>query len=318
MAVKDGAVTLTGRVPTYGEKLGAARAASRVYGVKAVADELQVRLAGEPRDDSDVARAIAHVLELEHEHSRGPGAGPGAGRLGDARRRGRLGLPAPRSRADGPACARRRRESRTTSWSRRRCGRTGSRLEIEEAFKREAEIDTRHINVEVSDHTAKLYGHVHSLNEATAATAAAAAAPGWPRWRVISLCPPSTSVAATWAQSREQPRQPVLRIQLRHGRGRGPQAFRAELKTSPYSSTARITPSVDATVSTRTAAAVLRLPASVSGAPPYGLADRMPRAPVDQQQGPAEPLGLRQPRDRDIPRAHRPRPRPWSARRPSG
>jgi osmotically-inducible protein OsmY len=32
--------------------------------------------------------------------------------------------------------------------------------------------------VEVSDHTAKLYGHVHSLNEANAATAAAAAAPG--------------------------------------------------------------------------------------------------------------------------------------------
>jgi osmotically-inducible protein OsmY len=50
--------------------------------------------------------------------------------------------------------------------------------EIEEAFKREAEIDARHINVEVSDHTAKLYGHVHSLNEATAAAAAAAAAPG--------------------------------------------------------------------------------------------------------------------------------------------
>ena len=50
--------------------------------------------------------------------------------------------------------------------------------EIEEAFKREAEVDARHISVAVSDHTAKLYGHVHSLNEATAATSAAAAAPG--------------------------------------------------------------------------------------------------------------------------------------------
>ena len=37
---------------------------------------------------------------------------------------------------------------------------------IEEAFKREAEIDARHISVAVSDHTARLYGHVHSLNEA--------------------------------------------------------------------------------------------------------------------------------------------------------
>jgi osmotically-inducible protein OsmY len=49
---------------------------------------------------------------------------------------------------------------------------------IEEAFKREAEVDARHIKVEVSDHTVKLYGHVHSLKEANAATAAAAAAPG--------------------------------------------------------------------------------------------------------------------------------------------
>jgi osmotically-inducible protein OsmY len=49
---------------------------------------------------------------------------------------------------------------------------------IEDAFKREAEIDARHIRVEVSDHTAQLYGHVHSLHEAAAARAAAAAAPG--------------------------------------------------------------------------------------------------------------------------------------------
>ena len=38
--------------------------------------------------------------------------------------------------------------------------------------------DARHVRVEVSDHTAKLYGHVHSLNEASAARAAAASAAG--------------------------------------------------------------------------------------------------------------------------------------------
>ena len=63
VAVKDGAVTLTGSVPTYAEKLAAARAAERVYGVKAVANELKVKLPGGPRDDSDIATAIAHVLE---------------------------------------------------------------------------------------------------------------------------------------------------------------------------------------------------------------------------------------------------------------
>ena len=39
-------------------------------------------------------------------------------------------------------------------------------------------MDARHVRVEVSDHTAQLYGHVHSMREAAAAGAAAAAAPG--------------------------------------------------------------------------------------------------------------------------------------------
>ena len=63
VAVQDGAVTLTGHAPTYAERLAAARAAERVYGVKAVANDLQVKLAAAPRDDSDIAKAIAHVLE---------------------------------------------------------------------------------------------------------------------------------------------------------------------------------------------------------------------------------------------------------------
>jgi hypothetical protein len=37
---------------------------------------------------------------------------------------------------------------------------------IEDAFRREAEIDARRIRVEVSDHTAKLYGHLHALGPA--------------------------------------------------------------------------------------------------------------------------------------------------------
>jgi osmotically-inducible protein OsmY len=44
--------------------------------------------------------------------------------------------------------------------------------QIEEAFEREAGVDARHVRVEVSDHTARLYGHVHSVNEANVATAA--------------------------------------------------------------------------------------------------------------------------------------------------
>ena len=177
VAVKDGAVTLTGHVPTYAQKLAAARAAERVYGVKAVADELEVKLAGTPRDDSDIAQAIAHVLEWNVQV---PG-GKVHARVskGWATLEGEVEYEYQRHEVE--------RMVRNVR------GVTGVtdlitvkppvnpekvQAVIEDAFKREAEIDARHVRVEVSDHTARLYGHVHSLNEAAAARAAAAAAPG--------------------------------------------------------------------------------------------------------------------------------------------
>ena len=61
VAVRDGAVTLTGSVPSYAEKLAATEAAERVYGVKAVASDLKVKLSGAPRDDSDIARVRSRL-----------------------------------------------------------------------------------------------------------------------------------------------------------------------------------------------------------------------------------------------------------------
>ena len=46
VSVKDGIVTLSGHVTSYWEKYVAERAAKRVYGVKAVANELDVKLPG--------------------------------------------------------------------------------------------------------------------------------------------------------------------------------------------------------------------------------------------------------------------------------
>ena len=45
VGVKDGAVILSGHVPSYAEKLAAAQAAERVNGVKAVANDLKVERA---------------------------------------------------------------------------------------------------------------------------------------------------------------------------------------------------------------------------------------------------------------------------------
>jgi osmotically-inducible protein OsmY len=61
VSAQDGIVTLTGYVDTYAAKLAAERAARRVYGVKAVANELDVKLA-EERIDPDIAKDAVDAL----------------------------------------------------------------------------------------------------------------------------------------------------------------------------------------------------------------------------------------------------------------
>ena len=63
VAVKDGIVTLTGHVQSYWQKIAAERAASRASSVKAVANELEIRLpASSERTDEDIARAAVNAL----------------------------------------------------------------------------------------------------------------------------------------------------------------------------------------------------------------------------------------------------------------
>jgi osmotically-inducible protein OsmY len=64
VGVKDGVVTLSGYVDTYGEKWAARHAVVRVFGVKAVAEELTVRLPDTVRrPDEDIAQAAVNNLE---------------------------------------------------------------------------------------------------------------------------------------------------------------------------------------------------------------------------------------------------------------
>src|ERR1700722_9301807 len=64
VASKEGIITLSGRVPSYWEKVAAERAAERVTGVKAVVNELEVRLpSSSERTDEDIARAAVNALE---------------------------------------------------------------------------------------------------------------------------------------------------------------------------------------------------------------------------------------------------------------
>jgi osmotically-inducible protein OsmY/prolyl-tRNA editing enzyme YbaK/EbsC (Cys-tRNA(Pro) deacylase) len=66
VAVTDGVVTLAGDVPSFAEKWTAEYVAKRVAGVRAVADEIAVRLPGtSARTDSDIARAALNALEWD-------------------------------------------------------------------------------------------------------------------------------------------------------------------------------------------------------------------------------------------------------------
>lgn len=67
VAVKGGVVTLTGHVPSYADKYTAEGTAKRVYGVQAVADELDVQLPGSAiRTDEDVAAACVRALKDDY------------------------------------------------------------------------------------------------------------------------------------------------------------------------------------------------------------------------------------------------------------
>ena len=64
VAVKDGIVILSGHVRKYWEKVAAERAALRVAGVKAVVNEIDVRLPGaSERSDQEIAGALLDSLQ---------------------------------------------------------------------------------------------------------------------------------------------------------------------------------------------------------------------------------------------------------------
>ena len=62
--VKDGVVTLTGTVGLWAEKSAAEKATQRVSGVRAVANEIEIRLpTAYVRTDADIAGAVVNALQ---------------------------------------------------------------------------------------------------------------------------------------------------------------------------------------------------------------------------------------------------------------
>jgi osmotically-inducible protein OsmY len=66
VAAENGVVTLTGHVPVYAQKFTAENVAKRVHGVKAVANDIEVRMPGHGgHTDTDIATAALHTLKWD-------------------------------------------------------------------------------------------------------------------------------------------------------------------------------------------------------------------------------------------------------------
>lgn len=178
VTVEDGVVILTGHVPSFAEKRTAEAVAKRVVGVRAVANEIVVRLPGtSERTDADIARATLNALEWD---------------VWVPQQRVTVTVSDGWVKLDGTV---------DTQYQKLAAERvvhtltgvqgvtnlitvtpkvqpTEIKAKIEGAFQRSAALDARDIQVETRGGKVVLRGHVHSWYEHETAERAAWAAPG--------------------------------------------------------------------------------------------------------------------------------------------
>ncbi len=177
VSVNNGIVQLDGYVKGYSEKWGVERAAMRIANVKAVASELKIKLpSSQARTDADIAKAALNNLEWN--------------------------VQVPKTVkvqvTDGTVTVQgtvewyyQREEAMRTVRSlvgvkavlneivvKPSVSAVGIKKKIEDAFKRSAEIDAGHINVETEGNTVTLRGNVRTWIEREEAHRVAWAAPG--------------------------------------------------------------------------------------------------------------------------------------------
>jgi len=176
--VKDGIVTLTGVVDSYSKKIAAENAAKSVYGVKAVAEDLEIKYAnGKDKSDTEIAKAVIDAFKWNSV-------------IPDETIKIKV--------EDGWVYL-----SGEVFWAYQRsaANRAVEKLmgvkgvinnitikqtvkpfeikdRISKAFERSADLEAKNIKVEVDGHTVTLTGTVHSLNEKDEARKAAFFAPG--------------------------------------------------------------------------------------------------------------------------------------------
>lgn len=178
VAVKDGVVTVSGHLDTYAQKRAVEKALKRVQGVKALALELDVKLAANhKRNDTDIAEAAEHALKwqalLPANDLRVTVAN------GFVTVEGQLDWEYQRRSVDHVL-----RNLKGVTWLnnlitiKERPAPANLQERIRDALTRQAVREANKIEVEVKDGTVTLRGHVHSWQERDATQGAVWSAPG--------------------------------------------------------------------------------------------------------------------------------------------
>ncbi|AFY92413.1 BON domain-containing protein [Chamaesiphon minutus] len=176
--VKDGTVTLNGYATSYGEKWEAVRAVKRVAGVIAIADDIEVKLAGSlQRTDGDIATAAAHQIDI--------GTSIPTGIVQATVRDGWITLEGNvewwyQKNAAGQVVQHLVGVKGVSNFIEIAPTLNAAELEtnIQAAFKRSAVVDAKHIRVETSGNKVILRGDVRNYQEREEAERVAWAAPG--------------------------------------------------------------------------------------------------------------------------------------------